>query len=351
MGHLVLVGSDGVIPFPGRPAHATAEPTFHDLASEWLRTEGARLVEPENERRHIEHLRPIWHLTEAELRPRIVKAVLASLLRPAGPLGAATVNKVRGTGRRIIREAQINDEWMGPNPFDIVRRLRQPKPTYRFLSREEVRALLPHLREDRRREALTMLYLGLRPGELKALRRSDVDLRARVIHIHRSNSRDETKTGKARDVPIPERLVPVLEQALSATPPSSPFVFPGAGGEIQRADTKMTRVLGDALRKAGLVSGYEYSCRRKGCGHREERAELEEVKCPDCGFKLWASGIPIEVRWYDLRHSAATLHRSAGADPLAIQLVLGHAPENVTDSIYTHLTQEDVRREMNRLDL
>lgn len=327
--------------------------TFGDLAEDWFAIEQERLVEPANERRHIDHLRSLWDLKEAELGPKVVKAALVGLLKPKGPLSAVTVNKVRGTGRRIIRSAQEDEVWHNPNPFDVVRRFREAKPVHRTLSLDEVRAVLPHLREDRRREALTMLYIGCRPGELKALRREDVDLHSGIITIRRSNDRSETKTGRERQIPIPVPFRPILEDALSASPPDCPLVFPTPQHHcrLQRADAKLSRMLGDALRHAGLVTDYTYSCRRKGCGHREAHRKRADRVCPRCGFKLWESGNPIHVRWYDLRHSSATLHREAGCDPLVIQLALGHTPENTTDSLYTHLSVEYMRRELSKLTI
>lgn len=337
---------DTVVPFR-RPTRRT----FRELSDAWLRTEGARLVEPRNEQRHIAHLRALWGLTEGELRPYRVKEALLSLLKPSGPLSPATVNKVRGTGRRIIREAQLNDEWTGPNPFEIVRRLRETRPSHRVLSLGECRALLPHLRPDRLREAMMMLYLGLRPGEWKALKREDVDTRAWVLTVRRSNGRDQTKTGKVRVVPIPLGLRPTIGAALRESPPSCRLVFPGRGGKRQRFDAKLSRMLRAAMRRAGLVSGYVHACRRRGCGHREEFPTDEQARCARCGMKLWATGIALAVRFYDLRHSAATLHREAGCDPLVIQIALGHAAENLTDGIYTHLSLDYLRRELDKLSI
>lgn len=334
---------------PGLPKPRDEGPLFSELAADWMRSEGLGLVEPENVRRHIDHLRPLWRLTEKELSPGVVKEALKALLKPNGPLGAATVNKVQGTGRQIIREAQLYRRWIGPNPFEIVERQTQKKKVFRDLSLEECRILLPHLREDRRREALFMLYLGLRPGELKALQWADVDLRASTVLIRRSNGRDSTKTGTERLLPILEPLRPVLDAALKANPKGCPLVFPTPEGEMQRADAKLTRMLQEALRKAGLVTAYTYTCRRRGCGHREERQVEELARCPACNMKLWVQGNPLPVRFYDLRASAATLHRRAGADPLAIQLVLGHATTTTTDRYYIRFTVEDLRREFSKL--
>ncbi|MHB8878355.1 MAG: hypothetical protein ACYC8T_32060, partial [Myxococcaceae bacterium] len=71
-----------------RKGGAAKAPTFKELADKWLEGERGRLVEPENERRHIDHLRPLWAARESELTPRVARDALLRLLRPAGPLGA-----------------------------------------------------------------------------------------------------------------------------------------------------------------------------------------------------------------------------------------------------------------------
>lgn len=324
-------------------------PTFLALAEAWLRTRASRLTRPGNVHRHVVHLRPLWRLTEAELRPAMIEELLLSLARPRGHLAAATANKVLVTGRSIVRFAEFNGEWHGRNPFELVDRLPQDRPQTAALDVHQARKLLPHLRWDRRLEILVMLYMGLRPGELKALQWSDVDLERMTLVVRRSNGWNGTKTRKDRALPIPEALRQVFDDAALARYPGSPLVFPGKEGRMQREDAKLSRMLQSALARAGIVSGWRYVCRRKGCGYRDERLGRAEARCPRCQFQLQRVGIPLHFRHYDLRHSCATLHRRAGADPLAIQILLGHAPESLTDSVYTHLTLEDVRREINKL--
>lgn len=326
-------------------------PTLLELAREWFEATGGRLSRPEDVERHIQHLKPLWGLTEPRLKPALIEKHLYGLLAPDGILCPTTVNKVLGTARRIIRWAMANDRWGPKNPFALVDRLKQAKPVTRSLTLAEFRAMLPHLRQDRRREALCMLYLGLRPGELKALQLSDIDIQNQTLTVHRSNGRNSTKTGKVRVLPIPRGLWPHLEAAIKATPSGCQLVFPNKDGGRQRADAKLSRALRWALSEAGLVAGWTYSCRRKGCGYRvEEKGQRFEVgRCPRCNFCLWEQPIPLPVRFYDLRHSAASLHREAGADPLAIQICLGHAPETLTDSVYTHMSFERIRAELNKL--
>jgi integrase len=335
--------------FAAEEMRRQTQETFKQLADRWLRTEGRRLVCPDNERRHVWHLRALWELTEEALRPRAVKEALAGLAKAnGGPLGASTLNKLRSTGTRIVRDAQENGEWLGLNPFQVVRRFREEECASRTLTLSECRKLLRQLPERRRTEVLFALVLGPRPGESKALRKVDVDLRRRCVTFRRSNARNTTKNGRARVLPVPSGLWPHLLEALDNP---SPFVFPGTTGKRQRADAKLSKTLRAALARAGLVEGYRYLCRRHECGRRENRPRREEgARCPECGFLYWVVPRGIQMRYYDLRHTAATLHLRAGCSAHVVRrFVLGHVG-NVSDG-YWHLTEKDVRRELSKLRL
>lgn len=339
------LAASGAIPEPSPETGGT----FKELADAWWRVESGRLVEPKNEARHIRHLEAIWGLTESTLTPKTAREALLQLLKPKGKLGANTVNKVHATARRIIREAQINGEWGASNPFALVPRLKGTKPDHVKVSIAEARAFLPHLRDDRRRMALAMLFLGPRPGELIALQKPEVDLLRGEITFRRSRSRDATKTGAIRRVPIPDELLPELRAAMELSP--SEYVFCGQDGGKMRDDTKLARCLQDAFRRAGLVTSYRYVCCGKGCGHKEVKAVAEPTRCPRDGRKLLVYGEPRRVRFYDLRHSCAWLLREAGCDARVIQIVLGHAPRNTTDGFYGHVSDEFIRLELNKLSL
>lgn len=323
--------------------------TFGHLAADWFARIEKRRVWPANERGHIKHMRPLMHLREGELTKGSIDDLFGSLLKPHGPLGPASVNKLRSTGRLIIRDAQGNNEWSAVNPFDLVRPLRAPRPIYNTLTVEEVARVLVHLREDRRRLAKTIILVGIRPGEGLALQKRDVDLEKRIMRVCRSHGRNQTKTGTEREFPIPDALVDDLRAAMAES--SSNLVFPRADGTRQRADTKFAKILRTALKAAGLVTGYRYHCRRKGCGFKDELAADISLVCPWCSMRLWCEPIPRAFRFYDLRHSSCTLHRQAKCDPLVIQEMLGHSPGNTSDSTYTHLDEKYRREQLNKLDI
>lgn len=322
--------------------------SFGELAADWLRRIAKRRVCPYNERRHVTHMEPLAALREGQLTKGAIDDLFGDLLAE-GRLNSATLNKLRSTGRLIIRDAQGNSEWAGINPFDLVRRMREPKRVYFTLTLSEVALVLPKLRPDRRRLAKTILLVGLRPGEALGLQKPQVDLGRKMLKVSRSHGRNQTKTGKEREFPIPDDLVEDLRQAIAES--TSEYVFPKRDGSRQSPYTKLAQILRNALGAAGVVTGYRYICRRRGCRHAETRPEkLLQEDCPACGFRLWVSPIPKHLRFYDLRHSAATLHRKAHCDPMVIQEMLGHSM-NLTDGTYTHLDEDYRRAELNKLKL
>ena len=65
-------------------------------------------------------------------------------------------------------------------------------------------------------------------------------------------------------------------------------------------------------------------------------------------MRLWVSPIPRKLRFYDLRHSHATLLRKAGVDLGAVQRNLGHSSPEITAAVYDHSDLEDFRADVDR---
>ena len=62
----------------------------------------------------------------------------------------------------------------------------------------------------------------------------------------------------------------------------------------------------------------------------------------------WVSPVPRKVRFYDLRHTHATLLRRAGVDLGFVQRALGHSSPEITAAIYDHSDIEDFREAVER---
>jgi len=63
---------------------------------------------------------------------------------------------------------------------------------------------------------------------------------------------------------------------------------------------------------------------------------------------LKKAGLP-DIRFHDLRHSAATLLLSMGIHPKVVQELLGHSEISMTMDIYSHVLPSMQRDAVNRL--
>jgi integrase len=159
--------------------------------------------------------------------------------------------------------------------------------------------------------------IGLRQGELFALRDRAVDLQKRTLVVQ-SGAREgklvpaKTAAGR-RQVRLSGEAVRVLrEQLLARAPNELGLVFPTPTGSVWRKDNFMARVFRPAVRRAELAP----------------------------------------LRFHDLRHTYAALMVAAGAHPKLLQAQLGHTSINVTLNTYGHLFPDafaDVGDALDRL--
>lgn len=328
-----------------------ARPRFGELAAAWLEHIRPKRVVPENEERLVRRLEPLFGEDETTL----TAASVAALLDAQADLSASTKNKLRGVGRMVVDRAAAAQRWLRPNPFALVKRQKEPRRKYEMLTLSELYKVQAHLTPERLRLFRCALHLGMRPGELMALRIEDIDFPANVIHVRRSWERNTTKTNTERDIPLhPAVMADLLDACVAA---KGEHVFGAADdGQLERRTTKLTRILRTAMAAADVgVLGGDYKCRRKGCGHTETHLgpiDLRRHKyCPTCDFKLWVVPIVKEVRWYDLRHMCATFHHEAGADRVCISMALGHSLEGTTEEVYTHPTMAKMAAELSKWKL
>lgn len=329
-----------------RPSRQPERVTFGLLVLLWLDAIAAKRVQPVNEKNLSAHLRPLFFETEDTLSVAMIERHLEGLKATLSP---STINKIRGVGRLSVNQAMAERSWSAPNPFELVRRLRQPRRTYTLLNLGELEKVQAKLPLDRRRLFRCALHLGMRTGELLALRREDIDFNALTIRVHRSHGRDQTKTGTERLIPLLPAVMADLVEAIAVA--RSELVFGNQEGDRQRHDTKLTRILRQTMSRAGVgIVETEYICRK--CKDRWRKTEApKETPCPVCDQLTLKLPIVKPVRWYDLRHMCATLHHAAGADPLAVALLLGHSVKGTTQGVYTHPSIEYLARELSKWKL
>lgn len=164
----------------------------------------------------------------------------------------------------------------------------------------------------------TLAYTGLRWGEVTALRVSDLDmLRRRVnvvqnaVYVKGKVIVGTPKTGEGRSVPFPRFLAAPLAKACEGKPRSG-LVFSTPAGAYLITPTVRSNSWWDAA--------------------------VETSKVP-------------EMTIHDLRHTAASLAISAGANVKAVQKMLGHSSAAMTLDTYADLFEDDLDAVAVALDI
>lgn len=218
-------------------------------------------------------------------------------------------------------EQAVKWQLIARNPCAAVERPRVPRKEFRVLDADEARRLLEAAKGDRL-EALLVLALttGMRQGELLGLQWEDVDLKNGTIYVRRTLlevdgrlTTGETKSGRNRRLDLPEIAVEALREhrkRMMAEGHPGPWVF---------CDTK-----GGPIRKNNLI-------------RRWFKPLLEKA------------GLP-EIRFHDLRHTAATLLLTLGVHPKVVQERLGHSQISVTLDTYSHVLPSLQKQAASKLD-
>lgn len=182
-----------------------------------------------------------------------------------------------------------------------------------------------------------LAYTGLRWGEMAALRVQDVDMLRRRVDISRSVTEvrgalvwGTPKTHERRSVPFPAVLAPALSQ-LMVGKNRDDLVFTAEDGGVLRNTNWRPRVFDKAVK----------SCQEAATKARaQEKAKGREPVTPE-----FPSLSP-----HDLRHTAASLAISAGANVKAVQRMLGHAKASMTLDTYADLFDDDLDLVAGALD-
>jgi integrase len=254
-------------------------------------------------------IEPRWgRVALGDIRPTAVQQWVAEVGRgttDAKPVGATVVSRTYQVFSSILNDA-ARDRLIPRNPALGVKLPRKTRKRPVYLTHTQVAKLATAAGEH---EALVLLlaYTGLRWGEAIALRVADLDMLRRratvarnAVQVNADIHVGTPKGHKQRTVPLPEFLL-----------------------------THLARQCGGRRRDELLFGNGTGYLRRphKGSGWFD-RAVSE-------------SGVP-RTTPHDLRHTAASLAVSAGANVKAVQRMLGHASAAMTLDIYADLFDDDL---------
>jgi len=248
----------------------------------------------------------------ADVRRRDVQRFIETMLGQG--LSASTIKNTLDPVRVIYRRALRADE-VTVNPTDGLEVPGDRGRRDRFATAAEAALLIDALPDAQRPVWATAFYTGMRRGELRELRWSDVDLEANVINIERGLD----DAGTVIDVKsrAGQRTFPILATL-------RPYLV---------AHKLATGRYGDALvfGRTATAPFVPSTVRRRAIA-AWERAKLPPIALHEC------------------RHSTASLLRAAGLDFKVISTLIGHSSVTITFDRYAHLSAEDLTDAASTVD-
>lgn len=229
-----------------------------------------------------------------EIDRTMVDRVKAARIKVAGK---ATANRYLSLIRAVLRKACLEWEWIDHVPK--VTMYRENGGRVRALTQDEFWRLHRELPEHLADMALFSVATGLRAGNVRMLRWSQVNLDLRHAWIEA----DQHKNGKPHAVPLNEIAMTVLAKRKGIDPT---HVFTFRGEPVGQASTRAWRL---ALERAGIE----------------------------------------DFRWHDLRHTFATWHRQAGTPTHELQRLGGWKTMAMVER-YAHIAPEGLQAAASRLD-
>lgn len=222
------------------------------------------------------------------------------------PVGATVVIRTYGVLASILDDAK-NDNLIYENRARGVNLPRKVRAKHVYLTHQEVHAVANES-GDYGALVLLLAYCGIRWSEAVGLRVRSLDfLRKRAlveegaVQLAKHMQVGTTKSHRKRTVPLPEFLVDALARQCAGKKRDD-LLFPGDDGEF--------------MSRPRAVGGWFDSA-------------------------VSAAGVP-RVTPHDLRHTAASLAVSAGANVKAVQKMLGHASAAMTLDVYADLFDDDL---------
>jgi integrase len=212
----------------------------------------------------------------------------ATPTKAGNPRKDASVNRDMAILGHMLSKAV---EWglLETSPFKKGKRLmfKENNQRLRFLSDAEIEALLAVCPDHLKPVVEVAILTGMRRGELLSLKWEQI--RNELIYL------TETKSGKARQIPINDRLAMVFKEIRKENQLKSAYVFCDSQG---RRFYEVKRSFTTACKKAGVA----------------------------------------DFRFHDLRHTFASHLVMNGVNLKAVQELLGHADLTMTMR-YAHLSQ------------
>lgn len=301
------------------------------VGQRWLESQAHLKATTDANRRHTWglHVEPRWGEIEVrDIRTSDVRGWVAEMV--TARTGVPTIENAIGILRMIL-ETAVEDHQLPRNPCAGVKLPRRSHHARGYLNHEQVELLAREVGESST-VIRFLAYTGLRWGEMAALKVSSFDMLRRRVNILQAVAEvkgkvvwSTTKNHERRSVPFPKFLSEELA-ALMRGKDREALVFTSPQGAVLRVSTYRKRVFTPAVNRLRDP--------KRKCEGEDRAVEAFPYISP-----------------HDLRHTAASLAISAGANPKAVQTMLGHKSAAMTLDTYADLFPDDLESVADALDV
>ena len=271
--------------------------TLGDLVARYIKE--VLPIKPKNASNSEQHL--LWWESKlsayalSDVTPALIvkcrNELLATTTRRGTKMANGTVVRYRASLSHAFSLAVKDWQWIDDSPMRKVTKPKEPRGRERFLSDSERDALLKACRASSSRFLYTVVVLalstGMRRGEIMSLRWPQIDLANGRILLF------ETKNDTSRAVPLAGLALAMMTNLAKVRRIDTDLVF---YGEVVDQPVDLTKPWTTALGKAKVTN----------------------------------------LRFHDLRHSAASYLAMNGATTIEIAAVLGHKTLQMVKR-YSHL--------------
>lgn len=238
---------------------------------------------------------PLHEMKMRDIRPVHMKAAMESM---AG--GVAIQKRVKTFWNQLFRFAEENDIVEKNYAQFVGTKDKDHGTTRRAIKKEDLQKIWAAVGTVPNADlAVIYCYTGLRPSELLDIKKSDVDISARIMV-----GGIKTAAGKNRRIPLHKDIVPLIEKRMAEP-----------GGYL-------------ITRDGGLKVSYSYF-----------------------RTKIWGplmEALDLDYTGHECRHTCATMLREAKVEEDLRKLILGHANGDITDR-YTHHSDDMLREAIDSL--
>jgi integrase len=310
--------------------------TVEQFLTDWLENTQRRSVRPRTYERYEELMR--LHVIPALGKYQLQKLSAQRLQsfytkKQDEGFSTTTVAHIHNVLHKAL-EAAVKWNLIPKNVCDLVSPPRKRRFEIQPLTVEQVHKLLD-VAKGHYMEALFNLALatGMRRGELMGLKWQDIDFTTGTLQVRRILSRVPTKMPGKGYVEAEPKTQKSRRSIVIA-----PFA-------LEALSQHRTRQLEAKLKAGPFWQDHDYVfCTSIGTHLNPTRDILDQLK-----LLLKKAGLP-NIRFHDLRHSAATLLLSMGVHPKVVQEILGHSQISMTLDVYSHVLpsiQQDAITKLN----